>query len=90
MEQTVTGTSPPPYWKHQCLGAAVPFRHVNQSKTDALRPAQSDLLCKPSLVRDLGSQKVNVYPDKPAPKPNTVKRLDPRYWAAFPLNADWR
>ena len=61
-----------------------------QSKLDALRNAQLDLLRNPQAIsggtRGLGGNQKRV---EPASLP-TARRLDPRYWAAFQLSGDWR
>ena len=64
------------------------------SKLDALREAQLTMLnhydATTGELRGLGGDRVKVDPNKPAPKPDPTKRLDPRYWAAFQLSGDWR
>lgn len=67
------------------------YWHEGQSKMDALRNAQLDLLKNLELVRGAFTGKQgNSDPNKPAPPATSVaNRLDPRYWAAFQLSGDW-
>lgn len=68
------------------------YWHEGQSKINALRNAQLDLLQNPEVVRGAFSGKQgDTDPNKPAPKPiHAGNRLHPHYWAAFQLSGDWQ
>lgn len=63
------------------------YWHRGQSKIDALRNAQLEILNDVDLVRGtIRDLKASVQ----RPGPPKSRRADPRYWGAFQLSGDWR
>ena len=66
------------------------YWHDGQSKIDALRNAQLDILRDPSLTRgDLTRGTISKL-KKPTGNTQASERTNPKYWAAFQLSGDWR
>lgn len=59
-----------------------------QSKIDALRNAQLDIMRDPTLIPGLANQAVQVEGKRNAD--GSARRTSPQFWAAFQLSGDWR